>query len=334
MNCLACKSGDTSLIEHFKTDLFFEHLSYERNISEAELEPLKPQFPRQYDIYRCNACHLEFPSPIQGGNSMFYDVIYKHMPNTGTRWEFTEFLKDFSPPHCLLDIGCGDGSFVAFSKKNGFKAKGLDFNPTRVDMGKDKGGDVDVADISNLASFSGYLKSHKDFSAYSLWHVLEHLEEPLKSLQAIHDNSADGAQLVIGVPSDRFYLSHRSSKVILNYPPHHLTKWNATSLEAVGKGSGWRLDRIAYEPVEGTLRSIAIRLAKSLVLNMNMGEELRTLKATGHFTDKATSPRLDAQMNSLFIKIAGRIVFYFLRFKEAGKPLSGMGMYAKYTKVK
>jgi len=327
LKCIACESENISIAERFLTEEFLKRFAYEFNINKTELDSLVNTIEASYEIIRCNSCGLEYANPMIGGGADFYNIIYKYMARTGLRWEFAEFIKDFSAPSKILDIGCGDGRFVRYTTDLGFKSKGIDFNPSRLEMAKNSEAPVENINIDDIAR---YLASNKDYDIYTLWHVLEHVENPHETLTILSDNSKVNSNLAISIPSDRFYAAHRSPMPILNYPPHHLTRWTVPALETIGKKSGWILERYQYEPIAGAMGIYGTRLAKSLYYKRNVLEELSLLLTKHRFSSDALSVRNDHYLNNIIIKILSRLLTKLLLLEK--NRFSGMSLYVKFKK--
>jgi len=87
----------------------------------------------------------------------------------------------------LLDVGCGDGNFVLMARKNGFEAWGIDKEPR-----------ISNKYISPAAIES--FKTGKKYDLITVFHVLEHLKNPLASLSKLSGNLKNGGCLVFEVP--------------------------------------------------------------------------------------------------------------------------------------
>lgn len=327
MHCIACESHKVNMVERIFVDNFFAKLSIERNFDVNDVQSLKRDLGKYYDIHHCDSCGLEFADPMRGGNSDFYELIYRYMPRTGIRWEFKELQNDFKRRGSLLDIGCGDGSFVKYAQERGFIARGIDFNTTRVDIGKASNINLDIININEL---NNYLSSKGKFGIFTLWHVLEHLEKPDETLMTIRENAKHGAVCALSVPSDRFYLTHRSGNAILNCPPHHLTRWTELSLKKIGERCGWIMERVIYEPLHGALRTYGQRIVKSILINHNFIEELKIFMAKRKFSEKLLSSSNDSYLNCVSVKALGIIIYLFLLLDK--KNYSGMCMYAQFKR--
>ncbi|MFH0887170.1 MAG: class I SAM-dependent methyltransferase [bacterium] len=327
MQCIVCGSRDAKIIEVFPSGDFFKGFCYDFALDNGLFRSISESCEKQYKINHCNSCGLEFAEPMKGGDSIFYDIIYTYMAKTGLRWEFDIFKADFNPPAKILDIGCGDGSFVKFANKLGYQSKGIDFNPSRIDMAKDVDAEVENIDIKTI---DHYLVSQKDTDIYTLWHVLEHLEDPLKTFSTLYSSAKKGSHIVLSIPSDRFYGTHRTPIQTLNYPPHHLTRWTAPALRILGEKSGWQLEDFKYEPLNRAVSTYGSRLIKSILHHHNLFEELYLFITKRKFSNKALSPVNDKYKNTLFVKIAGRIAAKLMLLEK--NRLSNMSLYVKFKK--
>ena len=92
-------------------------------------------------------------------------------------------------PGSLLDIGCGDGSFLLAAQNNGWQVQGTEFNPQPA---RQKGLVV-VTDISEIPTTA-------QFDCITLWHSLEHLSDPVNTLRSLRSRLSPTGVLLISVP--------------------------------------------------------------------------------------------------------------------------------------
>lgn len=78
----------------------------------------------------------------------------------------------------LLDIGCGSGRFLMLAKQVGWSVHGIDFDKKAIDAAK--ANEID-ARVGGVELFDG---QHGLFDAITLSHVIEHVHEPRKMLDA------------------------------------------------------------------------------------------------------------------------------------------------------
>ncbi|NOT63036.1 MAG: class I SAM-dependent methyltransferase [Acidobacteria bacterium] len=94
-----------------------------------------------------------------------------------------------------LDVGCGDGEFLASLKSNQWDTYGLEFSAAACALARSKGINVEQVDLIN-SDFPSYF-----FDVVTMWHVLEHLSDPLSALHKAKKILKDDGLLVIEVPN-------------------------------------------------------------------------------------------------------------------------------------
>jgi SAM-dependent methyltransferase len=99
------------------------------------------------------------------------------------------------PPARLLDAGAGRGRFVAGARAAGFLARGIEPSLRGVTAAATLGAPVEQATIEAAGIEPGSL------DAVTLWHVLEHLDDPGAALAQIATWLAPGGVLLVGVPN-------------------------------------------------------------------------------------------------------------------------------------
>lgn len=105
------------------------------------------------------------------------------------------YLPIFEGASDVLDVGCGRGEFLASLAARGISARGIDLNPSMVDVCTEKGLNVVAADA--LA----YLRTQPDGSLGGLFaaQVVEHLEPSylIQFLDAAFDKLRPGSPIVL-----------------------------------------------------------------------------------------------------------------------------------------
>ena len=89
-------------------------------------------------------------------------------------------LRKVLPGARLLDVGCGNGAFLDFARRAGWKVTGVDPDPLAVDAARKKGLDVQLGGVEVLVGFEN------TFVGITLGHVVEHLHDPLYTLQTCY----------------------------------------------------------------------------------------------------------------------------------------------------
>lgn len=105
------------------------------------------------------------------------------------------YLSKPKPGQRLLDIGCGNGDFLANAYDAGWDVVGVDPDPKAVAVATQRGLDVSVGSVELFAGESSC------FDAITLSHVLEHLHDPLLFIQAAHRLLKPGGVIFIDTPN-------------------------------------------------------------------------------------------------------------------------------------
>lgn len=98
-------------------------------------------------------------------------------------------------PGRLLDIGCGDGDFLAGMQQRGWQVCGLDTSLVAVDLARSKGLDVFLGPLDQ-ASYS-----EASFDLITMWDVLEHLHDPGAYLAHIRRLLTPAGRFVVTLPN-------------------------------------------------------------------------------------------------------------------------------------
>jgi SAM-dependent methyltransferase len=100
-----------------------------------------------------------------------------------------------APGARVLDVGAGRGRFVAAARAAGYDASGIEPSARGVAAAAAIGAPVVGAGIGDASFPDG------SFDAITLWHVLEHLDDPAAALERIASWLGPGGALLIGVPN-------------------------------------------------------------------------------------------------------------------------------------
>jgi SAM-dependent methyltransferase len=100
-----------------------------------------------------------------------------------------------SPGARLLDVGAGRGRFVLSARAAGFEAFGIEPSSRGASAATAAGAPVDQVAIADAAIPAGSV------DAATVWHVLEHLDDPLAAVSRIGSWIKPGGALLVGVPN-------------------------------------------------------------------------------------------------------------------------------------
>lgn len=191
-----------------------------------------------YTMCECSGCRLVFADPMVAGDGTFYGWITGFARyHAGVRWEWGK-IKHIIEHHSaksFLDVGAGTGALMEYlSDVSGLNMTGIDVSAASVKAAQAKGFDVREAAFNDLSSV---MDKTERFDAIVLSHVLEHVSDPLGVMRTLLERLTDSGHLMAAVPYSP--MSREMTEWdIMNLPPHHLTRWNKTSLHGLAQALG------------------------------------------------------------------------------------------------
>jgi 2-polyprenyl-3-methyl-5-hydroxy-6-metoxy-1,4-benzoquinol methylase len=104
----------------------------------------------------------------------------------------------------LLDVGCGDGRFLRYAKKQGFEVWGIDFDKKSVENVKRNLG-FDTVFAMSLEEFYEYAKERGlKFDVITFFEVLEHQDKPREFLEMVKGLLKEGGYIAGSVPNRKW----------------------------------------------------------------------------------------------------------------------------------
>jgi 2-polyprenyl-3-methyl-5-hydroxy-6-metoxy-1,4-benzoquinol methylase len=140
----------------------------------------------------------------------------------------------------LLDVGCGDGKVLIPLARAGFVCTGTEINP-RIRETLPAGITVHIGRLEEAGFPTG------SFRIVLLRHVLEHLREPVATLQEIRRVVEPDGRLVIAVPNLGSWQARATRAAWFHLDlPRHLHHFTPASLTAVLEQTGFVVERISH----------------------------------------------------------------------------------------
>lgn len=203
-----------------------------------------------YTITRCTRCGFlwTIDAPDTEALTQFYGSSYEQSihPPLAVSWlrHLRLTLQSRSRAHRvirtssvsrgnILDIGCGDGDFLCAMKRRGWHAEGVELSTEKRQKLTARGLLIHAPDtLQQLPDAS--------FDVITLWHVLEHLPDPMESLQHIRRLLKPGGICVIAVPNAGSKQARRDASLWFGYDlPRHLWHFTPTSLTSLLATNGF-----------------------------------------------------------------------------------------------
>ena len=132
----------------------------------------------------------------------------------------------------FLDIGCGSGSFLA-SLPNNIKKVGIDIDQQSINMARENN-----TDITFLCSAFENISYNETVDVMTMFHVLEHLQNPLQTLQRLHEIANNNTKFIVEVPIIENGLTNDINGF---FSAQHLTHFSRNSFKNILSLAGWKI---------------------------------------------------------------------------------------------
>lgn len=200
----------------------------------------------QFSICKCSHCGAGQTVPRPDDLGRYYAAYYGNRHGLTARYCIRRRLRlvrrsaGLGTGKCLLDIGCGDGSFLLASRAGGWNVAGTEIHP---EPARQYGLDV----RSEVEQFT----EQDAFDCVTLWHSLEHLADPRRTLAQVRDLLRERGTLLIAVPDNGGWQARWFGRYWLHLDvPRHLHHFNQVSLERLLELSGFRSERYWHQELE------------------------------------------------------------------------------------
>lgn len=182
-------------------------------------------------VFYDSQAEFGFCSPSNAGTTEYYESLYRDMKYPEARKEFGWSAKYLNEGN-LLDVGCGYGDYSEFIQSE-TDYLGIDTNIESVQRGVSLGRDIKHMSIEEIPL-------NEAFDNISLFHVLEHVEDPMGLIKNCHNRLKKGGRLIIALPNVNSYSSVLYNNR-LNFTPHHISYWSIKSLHIACASNGLKL---------------------------------------------------------------------------------------------
>jgi SAM-dependent methyltransferase len=213
----------------------------------------------RFTFVRCNGCGLVFLNPRVPESAIgryYADYLPHRGPEAWGRWaalvrtaeartdqarvRTVRSLGPLTPAQVVLDVGCGRPSFLRLlHDQTGVRAVGTDFDSS--------GWSKEPGAWAGLSLHPGVLEAlplEGPFDRITMWHVLEHLYQPVETLRHLRRLARPGTLLVIEVPDHSGLTRRLQGDCWAGYhTPRHTAAYAPATLGRLVEQSGWRVVR-------------------------------------------------------------------------------------------
>jgi ubiquinone/menaquinone biosynthesis C-methylase UbiE len=241
-------------------------------------------------ILRCDHCGLaktaDDDTPRSGNSYVYrgsYDAGRRFGPMQGVLRAFRRARLRGTVtrrPGRVLDVGCGDGSFLEALARHGWDVYGTELSESIAATARERLGTRVCVGALNEIGFSA-----ASFDLITFWHVLEHLDDPKRALaEARRLVKADG-HVVVAVPNVESWQARLFKKDWLHLDvPRHRWHFTPRLLAAIAEGCELRVERVHHFSLEygpfGLIQGMATKagLGHSLFTRLTRESLLRLFR--------------------------------------------------------
>ena len=207
-------------------------------LAERYPRAVDPETGDRFSILQCASCGLGHTHPVPTDLARYYDDSY-HGGRHGltaalcARRRLRLLQKHAPRAGRLLDIGCGEATFLSVAQDRGWAVAGTE-QPNALQRVRAKGFDV----REDIRQFDG----EKPFDAVTMWHSLEHMRDPVAVLEALRDRLSRDGVLVVAVPDWGGVQARVFGARWLHLDvPRHLHHYDETSMRRLMRRVGLRI---------------------------------------------------------------------------------------------
>ncbi len=220
-------------------------------------EDQKPQY-----VLKCLRCGLVCVDPVPDltGLATHYDEDYyadwlaAQKEERGRMWRRRlEALEKRCSPGRLLDVGCATGTFLQLAQNRGWQVWGTEYSAYAARYaGEHLKGEIFCGELIDARYEEAF------FDVVTFWHVLEHVADPLRSLQEARRILKPSGLLIVAVPNVNDLVMQAAYRVAKGRPLRlftqgereiHLFHFSADTLRAYLRKTGF--DNIRIRPDYG-----------------------------------------------------------------------------------
>ena len=214
---------------------------------------------KQVDItnVQCKSCKALYMNPAYspaGFDVLFREAGCSYGMTDGRTKEQLDWLNArnlLQDQKTFLDVGCGDGALMK-CLPDGIRCIGVDIDLFSIEKARKNNSHQNVEFI--CADFDAF-KPDFEPDIISLFHVLEHLPNPIGTLQHLRSISKKGSRLIVEVPVME---NGFTNDIMSFFSPQHMTHFSGQSFIQCVKNAGWSIIEAFQQPDYNGTRILAV----------------------------------------------------------------------------
>lgn len=273
-----------------------------------------PQTNDVFSVLECIDCGFGQTSPQPADLGRHYADYYGGRHGFTARFRAKRRLglvEQFSAPKgssLLLDVGCGEGTFLAAARDKGLEVVGTELDAQRLS-------DLPFEVFSDLGKVKEKF-GPATFDAVTLWHTLEHFRDPRRVLEDVTYLLADDGVVLIAVPNALGAQARLFGRNWLHLDvPRHLFHFGTRPLDLLLRQTGFRVTDVRHQEFEYDLLGYSQSALNKIFEEPNVF--FRTL--SGHEVKVSRTTKLaNFVLGLAFSAVAMPLVFFNSLAKSGG----------------
>jgi 2-polyprenyl-3-methyl-5-hydroxy-6-metoxy-1,4-benzoquinol methylase len=209
----------------------------------------------EWSYLRCPSCGLILLHPVPNEPTLrsFYNDNYQvdfkdYIKNVrrSSRSALDDLRKQFPGRGKLLEIGCSYGGFLSEARRDGWQVTGVELSENAAGYAREQQG---------LRVFSGSFHNKlglvgERYEAVVLFHVIEHMSDPIQFLKDCRRAMKPGGLLVLKTPNAASLVARLAGSFWQWVsPPAHLYLYSPKTLQSLLKKTGYQ--PVAFRSAQG-----------------------------------------------------------------------------------
>jgi len=186
-------------------------------------------------------CGLAFFHPMIAGDEKFYRDFYRRLNKTSPwrntlmqRSDFAKVAALIAPDEKVLDVGCGTAPFARHVEH-------------AVYVGLEQNVAANSADVRSETASQHAAANSGAYDVVCAFHVAEHTSEPGRFVAEMARCLRPGGRLFLAVPGWPSAMTDIPN-FAPNGPPHHLSWWSKSALQALAESLGLIVETVEVLP--------------------------------------------------------------------------------------
>jgi SAM-dependent methyltransferase len=220
-----------------------------------------------FRVSRCPGCDLTYTNPRPISADRYYPRKYRAYGPVVTGilgWLYlmrvSRWARRKPAAGSVLEIGCGPGLMLAAFRRRGWRVLGIERDKAAAQSALQRGLEVVTTPIEALPAGAR-------FDLIIMFHVLEHMDQPVALLRECADRLAPGGLLIVNVPNFSSWQSRFAGPKWLHLDvPRHVIHFTPSTLAATLQRAGLVINETRFASLEhdpyGWVESALSRLSK------------------------------------------------------------------------